>query len=200
MFLTWRIAMSDGPYKSLNMTPAWKKFAEWAHKAAFEPEEVVGRVVPALEETWHDEHCGEVIRAIRAILGDSRQTDMFGQDKSVELEAARRSLSAGYPMRRLIVDHIMQSVANGKFGIDAVCEGVENALRDRAARGPRQVEEHYLRKQSPETMAARVRSRMEDAVARAPITGLARRLSGLAAAIPPQSVKQQGLEDGVRLP
>ena len=34
--------MSDGPYKSLNMTPAWKKFAEWAHKAAFEPDEVAG--------------------------------------------------------------------------------------------------------------------------------------------------------------
>jgi len=74
-------------------------------------------------------------------------------------------------------------------------------LRDRAARGPRQVEEHYLRKQSPEAMATRVRNRMEDAVASAPIAGLARRLSGLdAAAAQPQSVKQQGIEDGVRLP
>jgi hypothetical protein len=127
--------MSDGPYKSLNMTPAWKKLAEWAHKAAFEPEEVAGRVVPALEETWRDERCGEVVRAIRSILGDARQTVMFGQDKSVELEAARRDLS-GYPMRRLIVDHVVQSVANGKLGIDAVCDGVENALRDRAARAP----------------------------------------------------------------
>lgn len=193
--------MSDGPYKSLNMTPAWRKFAEWAHKAAFEPDEVAARVVPALEETWRDEGCGEVVRAIRTILGDAQQTDMFGQDKSVELEAARRDLSAGYPMRRLIVDHVMQSVANGKLGIDAVCDGVENALRDRAARGPRQVEEHYLRKQSPEAMATRVRNRMEDAVASAPIAGLARRLSGLdAAAAQPQSVKQQGIEDGVRLP
>jgi hypothetical protein len=192
--------MSDGPYKSLNMTPAWKKFAEWAHKAAFEPDEVAGRVVPALEETWRDEACGEVVRAIRSILGDARQTNMFGQDKSVELEAARRKLSAGYSMRRLIVDHVMQSVASGKLGIDAVCDGVENALRDRAARGPRQVEEHYLRKQSPEAMATRVRNRMEEAVASAPIAGLARRLSGLDAATQPQSVKRQGLEDGVRLP
>ena len=192
--------MSDGPYKSLNITPTWKKFAEWAHKAAFEPDEVAGCVVPALEETWRDEGCGEVLRAIRAIVGDARQTDMFGQDKSAELEAARRDLSAGYPMRRLIVDHIIQSVANGKFGIDAVCDGLENALRDRAARGPRQVEEHYLRKQSPQAMATRVRNRMEDAVASAPIAGLARRLSGLDTATQPQSVKQQEIEDGVRLP
>lgn len=192
--------MSDGPYKSLNMTPAWKKFAEWAHKAAFEPDEIARRVVPALEETWRDEGCGELVRAIRAILGDARQADMFGQAKSVELEAARRELSAGYPMRRLIVDHVMQACASGKLGIDAVCDGVENALRDRAARGPRQVEEHYLRKQSPEATATRVRNRMEDAVSNAPITGLARRLSGVDAATPPQSEKQQGLEDGVRLP
>ncbi len=192
--------MSDGPYKSLNMTRAWKKFAGWAHKAAFEPHEVAGRVVPALEETWRDEGCDEVVRAIRAIMGDAQQTDMFGQDKSVELEAARRDLSAGYPMRRLIVDHVMQSVNSGRLGIDAVCDGVENALRDRAARGCRQVEEHYLRKQSPEAMTIRVRNRMEDAVASAPIAGLAFRLSGLDAATQPQSAKQLGLEDGVRLP
>ncbi|WP_315769358.1 MULTISPECIES: hypothetical protein [unclassified Bradyrhizobium] len=192
--------MSDGPYKSLNMTPAWKKFAEWAHKAAFEPDDVAGRVIPALEETWRDERCGEVVRAIGAILGDAKQIDMFGQDRSVELEAARRDLSAGYPMRRLILDYVTQSLASGRLGIDAVCDGVENALRDRAARGPRQVEEHYLRKQSPESMATRVRNRMEDAIARAPITGLARRLSGLDSATQFQSVRQQGLEDGVRLP
>ncbi|UGY28938.1 MULTISPECIES: hypothetical protein [Bradyrhizobium] len=193
--------MSDGPYKSLNMTPAWKKFAEWAHKDAFEPDQIAGRVVPALEETWRDEGCGEVVRAIRAILGDAQQTDMFGQNKSVELEAARRDLSAGYPMRRLVVDHVIQSVSNGKLGIDAVNDGVENALRDRAARGPRQVEEHYLRKQSPETTATRVRNRMEEAVASAPIAGLARRLSGLdAAAAQPHLIKQQGIDDGVRLP
>lgn len=192
--------MSDGPYKSLNMSAAWKKFAEWAHKAAFERGEVVGRVVPALEETWRDEGCGEVVRAIRTILGDARQIDMFGKDKSVELEAARRDLSAGYPMRRLIVDHVMQAVSSGKLGIDAVCDGVESALRDRAARGPRQVEEHYLRKQSPETMATHVRNRMEEAIASAPIAGLARRLSGLEAATQTQLGKQQGLEDGVRLP
>ncbi|WP_128089524.1 hypothetical protein [Bradyrhizobium viridifuturi] len=192
--------MSDGPYKSLNMTPAWKRFAEWAHKAAFEPNEVAGRVVPALEETWRDEGCGEIVRAIRSIVGDARQIDMFGQDKSVELEAARRDLSAGHPMRRLIVDHVMQSMASGKRGIDAICDGVESALRNRAARGPRQVEEHYLRKQSPEAMATRIRNRMEDAVASAPIAALARRLCGLDATIQPQSVKQQGLEDGVSLP
>ncbi|WP_439358607.1 hypothetical protein [Bradyrhizobium sp. DASA03007] len=192
--------MSDGPYKSLNMTPAWKKFAEWAHKAAFEPDEVASRVIPALEETWRDEGCTEVVRAIRLILGDARQIDLFGQDKSNELQAARRDLSAGSPMRRLIVDHVVQSMANGKRGDDAVCDGVESALHDRAARGPRQVEEHYLRKQNPAATATRVRSRMEHAVASAPIASLARRLSGLETAAQPQSIKKQGLEDGVSLP
>jgi hypothetical protein len=192
--------VSDGPYKSLNMTPAWKKLAEWAHKAAFEPVEVAGRVIPALEETWREEGCGDVARTIRQILGDPRQVDMFGHDKSAELEAMRRELSAGSPMRRLLFDHITQSVSNRQAGVDPVSDGVEKALRDRAARGSRQVEEHYLRKRSPDAEATRVRRRMDDAIVGAPIAALARHLSGLDATSQPASAKQQGLEDGVRLP
>ncbi|MFB6458594.1 hypothetical protein [Bradyrhizobium tunisiense] len=192
--------MSDGPYKSLNMTAAWKKLAGWAHKAAFEPLEVAERVVPALEETWRDEGCSEVVRAIRQILGDPRQIDMFGNDRSAELEAVRRELSAGSPMRRLVFDHVTQSVSNPQPGVDPVSDGVESALRDRAARGSRQVEEHYLRKQSPDAEATRVRLRMDDAIVSAPIAALARRLSGLDGPSQPAPAKQQGLEDGVRLP
>jgi hypothetical protein len=193
--------MSDGPYKSLNMSPAWKKFAELAHKPAFEREQVTATVVPALEETWREEGCAETVRGIRKIIGDSLQTTMFGSQKATDLEAARRELSAGFPMRRLIVDHVIHAVANGKLGIEAVNEGVENALRDRARRGPPQVEEHYFRKQSPEALATRVRNRMEEAVSSAPIAALSRRLSGIEpAAALPQPVKQQGLEDGVTLP
>jgi hypothetical protein len=189
--------MSDGPYKNLNMSPAWKRFAELAQKPAFEREQVAATVVPALEETWREEGCAETVRGIR----NSLQTTMFGDQKATNLEAARRELSAGFPMRRLIVDHVVQAVANGKLGIEAVNEGVENALRDRARRGPPQVEEHYLRKQSPEALATRVRNRMEEALSSAPIAALSRRLSGIEpAAALPQSVKQQGLEDGVTLP
>jgi hypothetical protein len=192
--------MSDGPYKSLNMTPAWKKFAEWAHKPAFEPDQVATQVVPALEETCRDERCGEVIRRLLNILGDGRQTSMFEDKRAPALETARRELSAGSPMRRLIVDHVIRSVAMGKTGNEAVCEGVENALRDRAARGLRQVEDHYLRKKSPESMVMRVRNRMEDALSRAPITGLARRLAGIDPSdAPSQHIKEQGLDHGVRL-
>jgi hypothetical protein len=153
--------MSDGPYKTLNMSPAWKKFAELAHKPAFERDQVAATVVPALEETWREDGCAETVRALRKILGDGVQTSMFEKQRAVDLEAAQRELSAGSLMRRLIVDHVIQALANGKYGLEAVNEGVENALRDRARRGPPQVEEHYLRKQSSETLAGRVRKRME---------------------------------------
>jgi hypothetical protein len=194
--------VSDGPYKSLNMSPAWKRFAEWAHKPAFECEQVAANVGPALEETWREEGCAETVRRIRKILGNDLQTTMFGKtEAAADLEAARRELAAGFLMRRLIVDHVIQSVANGKLSMDALNEGIENALRDRVGRGPRQVEEHYLRKQSSEILATRVRNRMEDAISSAPISALARRLSGLEpAAALSQSIKQQGIEDGVRLP
>lgn len=191
--------MSDGPYKSLNMSRAWKKFAEWAYKPAFEIEEVAGLVIPALEESWREEDCGDVVRALKTILGGERQIDMFGASKMVELEAARRELAAGSPMRRLIVDHTIKAVAEGKTGLHAIQEGIQCALQDRAARVPRQAEEHFLRKHSTESIATRQRTRMESAIAIAPISSLARRLSGLDKAAPVKTVKHQDIEDGARL-
>lgn len=192
--------MSDGPHKSLNMKPGWKKLAERADQTAFEPEQVAEKILPALEEEWHEDGCGELIRNIRNLLGDSRQTSFLANDKAAELEAARRELSAGRGLPRLIFDHVVQMLAKGHEGTDALNQGVRNALCERAARGALQVEEHYIRK-SNETRAANVRMRINDAVSRAPIDAFARRAVGLEANVPARaSQKQNDLDDGVRLP
>ena len=44
--------MSDGPHKSLNMKPGWKKVAERADLAAFEPEQVSEKLMSALQDDW----------------------------------------------------------------------------------------------------------------------------------------------------
>lgn len=192
--------MSDGPHKSLNMKSGWKKLAERADQTAFEPEQVAEKVLPALEEDWHEDGCGDLIRNIRTLLGDTRQTSFLANNKAAELEAARRELSAGHGLRRLIVDHVIQALAKGHEGADALHQGIKNALCERAARGGLQVEEHYIRR-SNETRAANVRARINDAVSRAPIDGFARHAAGLEANAPARaSQKQKDLDDGVRLP
>jgi hypothetical protein len=192
--------MSDGPHKTLNMTAGWKKLAERADQTAFEVEQVAEKVLPALEEGWRENGCDDLIRNIRTLMGEVRQTSFLANKKAAELEAARRDLSAGRGLRQLIVDHVIQALAKGQQGADALGQGIANALRERAARGALQVEEHYIRK-SNEKRAANVRTRINDAVSRAPIDAFARHAAGLEAGAPTrQSQKQQELDDGVRLP
>jgi hypothetical protein len=192
--------MSDGPHKSLNMKAGWKKLAERADQTAFEAEQVAEKVVPALEDDWQEDGCDDLVRRIRNLLGDVRQTSFLANNKAAELEAVRRELSAGRGLRRLIMDHIIQALAKGHEGADALHKGISNALCERAARGALQVEEHYIRK-SNEARAASVRARINDAVSRAPIDAFARYAAGLQTSAPPrQSQKQQELDDGVRLP
>ncbi len=181
--------MSDGPHKSLNMTRGWKKLAERADQTAFEPDQVAEKVAPALDEDWREDGCGELIRNIRNLLGDTRQTSLFGNQKAAELEAARRDLAAGHGLRRLVLDHVIQALAQGHEGADALHQGTNNALCERAARGALQVEEHFIRR-SNDVRAADVRARINDAVSRAPIDGFARHAAGLEAQAPSRQSKK----------
>jgi hypothetical protein len=192
--------MSDGPHKSLNMNRGWKKLVERADQTAFEPDQVAEKVVPALDEEWREHGCGELVRIISDLLGDTRQTSLFGNQKAAELETARRDLAAGHGLRRLVLDHVIQALAKGQEGADALHQGINNALCERAARGALQVEEHFIRR-SNDARAADVRARINDAVSRAPVDGFARHAAGLVSQGPSrQSQKQQELDDGVRLP
>lgn len=187
--------MSDGPHKSLPMRPGWKKFAERADRAAFEPDQVAELAVPALEEDWREDVAPH-IGALRNVLGDAGQRSLFGDADTGALEALKR-LNPGNSLWRAVVDRVAQAVAEGQDGADALLHGVRNALLDRGARGVRQVEEHYLRR-TEESRAQRVGRRMEDGLSRAAVEAMARRVLGLDAGSAPQPKKLQGLDDGVR--
>lgn len=189
--------MSDGPHKSLPMRPGWKKFAERADKAAFEPDQVAEAAIPALEDDWQEEVAPH-IGALRNVLGDDSQPSLFGAQNTAELEQLTR-LNPGNSLWRGVVDGVAQAVAEGHAGPDALLKGVTEALLDRGARRVRQVEEHYLRRTGDDNRAVNVRTRMEDGVARAPVEGMARRVLGLDSGnASDQPQKLQGLDDGVR--
>ena len=88
--------MSDGPHKSLPMRAGWKKFAERADKAAYDPEQVADLAIPALEGDWREEVAPH-IDSLRKALGDGRQGLLFGEQRTAELKALKR-LNPGAPL------------------------------------------------------------------------------------------------------
>jgi hypothetical protein len=192
--------MSDGPHKSLKMKPGWKKVAEQADLAAFEPDQVSDKLMSALQEDWAEEGCDELVRGIKEIIGDMRQAPLLDDSKAGELESARRELSAGHGLKQLVLDSVIEVLDSSGDASDALQQGIQNALTERAGRGVLQVEEHYLRK-SNEKRAINVRSRLNQAIEQAPLGDFSRRAAGLQTQISmAKAQKQQTLDDGVSLP
>jgi GNAT superfamily N-acetyltransferase len=186
--------MSDGPHRSLPMRPAWKRVAECGDNRAFAPDEVGDALVPALEQDSRGELATDFIDTFCGLYGS-----LFKDQLGPALEALRPA--AGCGIGHVLLDHAIQLAAGGETSIDAAVKAMTNALTDRAARGSRQVEEHYCRK-STESRAQHVRARIEQAIGErsTAITALARKVLKMDSAPTPSArpLKQQGLDDGVR--
>ena len=188
--------MSDGPHKSLNMPSGWKKLAERADNQAYAPEEVRDALPEALKQDWRAEAPDNVTNQVRDIL-DS-QNSLFGDERVEQLEALRGE-TAGYPLGNAFLDHAIQATYRGLSGPEALREAISNTLSDRAARGARQVEEHYYRK-SAQGRATYVRERIETGVTQSDMASIAGQLVGTDASKGlRRPAKQIGLDDGVRL-
>ncbi|MBI3329870.1 MAG: hypothetical protein HYZ81_24575 [Nitrospinae bacterium] len=186
--------MSDGPHRSLPMPRGWKKVAEYAGNETFASDDVRDALVTAIEQDWRKDISPSLIGSIQDVLGGAT---LFSEDRSQVLEDLRQSV-AGCTMGNVLLDHMVYTVSDGTSGDTAFQEAVTQTATDWSARCARQVEEHYLRKSSTEN-AAHVRSRIEEAMQKAPFTALASRLLDTASRPAPRLVKHDGLDDGVRL-
>ena len=188
--------MSDGPHRSLNMPRGWKRLAERADNKAYAPEEVCDALPEALEHDWYAEVPDSVCRRVRDIFGDS-QSSLFGDQRAERLEALRGE-TAGYALGNALLDYAIEAAARERCGDEALREAAGKALTDRAARGARQVEEHYCR-ESTLHRAAHVRERIETGVTQSDIGSIAGRLVGIDKSERSRPTRQTGLDDGVRL-
>lgn len=189
--------MSDGPHKSLPMRKGWKKFAERADNAAFEPEQVADAAIPALEGDWRED-VAPSIDALTKIMSEIPQLSLLSNSNREAMEALKQN-NPGNSLLCAIVDGVVHAVASGQTGKEALLIATVAALIDRGGRAIRQVEEHFLRKAGA-NRAHGMRTRMEAGISRAPVEALGRRLLGLDPSITqlkPQKLK--GLDDGVRL-
>jgi hypothetical protein len=87
----------------------------------------------------------------------------------------------------------------GASGDDALLESARQVITDLAARGARQVEEHYYR-ELPCNGVVDVRQRTEGAVAKLDVVAATRQFLGIDESERSRaSTKQTGLDDGVSL-
>jgi len=178
------------------MRRGWKRVAEYADNRAFEPEEIRNAVIPALEQDCRREINPEFLSSLCRTCRD-QESSLFKNDALPSLEALRDVAGSG--IGRVVLDYAVQTVANGSTGLDIAEKAMTHALTDRAARGARQVEEHYFRK-STKPRAHGVRERIEEAINGADMGSVARGILNveekMAAA---QPLRRQGLDDGVKL-
>jgi len=178
------------------MRRPWKAVAECADNAAFEVEEIREAIIPALEQDCRRELHREFLDGLCRVCTD-QEVSLFKNDMRPSLEALRRTACVG--MERLALDYAIHAASNGNTGLKIAEEAVGQALKDRAASGIRQVEEHYLRKSTAQR-AHNVRGRMEQAISSAKMDSVARRvLDGKQKKAAAKPSKRQGLDDGVKL-
>lgn len=187
--------MSDGPHRSLKMRRGWKKLAEWGANKAFAPDEIRDALPQALEQDWRAEVSESFCSKLKDVVADG-QNSLFGDQKVEKLEALRAEI-AGLNLANTLLDLTIKAVAGGNTGEEVVARAAADALLDRAARGARHVEEHFLRESTAKS-AAHVRSRIEEGIAASNMMGIAKWCLGSEKKIQPPA-KRSGLDDGVQL-
>ena len=187
--------MSDGPHRSLPMRRRWQLVVERADKRSYTVAEITDALVPALAQDCRTEMSPEFLAGLRRVADEP---SLFPDAAAARLESLRPLAGSG--IARSVLDNVGPLAAADLEGWSLICESVKAAVHDRANKRVRQVEEHYLRKESA-PRANNVRSRIESGVAGADLDALvARILSADPAAAPRPPAKQTGLDDGVMLP
>ena len=188
--------MSDGPHRSLNMNRPWKRVAEYADNGAYLLTEVGEAFLPALAQSCRDEVSEEVWRELKRIFGNT-QPRLF-EDHNVQEIEALRSVVAG-PLGCSLVENAVRAASKGSNDLNALVEVTTQALLQRAARGIKQVEEHWYRNSNGKR-TEHVRQRLENALNKAALETLARQCLDISVASKAsRPSKKRDLDDGVQL-
>jgi hypothetical protein len=187
--------MSDGPYRTLDMSKVWKALAKIAENAAHTVAEVAEAFRPALVEEWNAIR-PDFAESVKAALGDDDRGRLFSEIAVAETERLRSQ--AANPMEALLADHARDQARDAHLGGAAYEKSIEHFLEDRAIRGARQMEEHYHRERSPD--AGRLRNHLAAAITSGELAQLA---SGLASGAGRRALTakadRSGLDEGVAL-
>jgi hypothetical protein len=188
--------MSDGPYRTLKMRQQWKRVLQRAYQRAFDSQDVVESICPALERDCAWEIIKDFMPALRDYCAE-KEPDLF-EDRNARVDELKRMGAGRGTLVAVIVDCAQEALRQGKRGDAAVAQALQGGLTDRLGRNSLQMEEHVLR-ESGERKAREVRGRLASSMAQAPVANLVQKLmtgGPSSTAAPP---KHTDLEDGVGL-
>jgi hypothetical protein len=189
--------MSDGPHKSLPMRDGWKKVAQRGAASAFDAEQTAEAIPDAVQQDWQEERCDDLIKDLRRALEESRQGNLFGQQRDDKLEALKDVSGSGSPLKRRILECVTQEFEGGKDGPEAIKDGTQRAIGEGITRATFQIEEHY--RLSNDESADRVRHSLQAAADHVPLQDLTERLLKLTKRSDTPPPSRNDLDDGVPL-
>lgn len=189
--------MSDGPYRSLPMSPKWQKAAKRAYLSSFPAPEISEALQQAVERDCGAELSAKLLRRVSAMIIGPDEPGLFRDLPSVDLNALHRECSS--TMEHGLVNNVIDAVKEGLRGQAALQQAAEASVSDRILAGSRQIEEHMHRKVSDHAARA-VRSRLEEAHWGVDVAGVARMLlRSPDAPARTATVVYRGLDDGIPL-
>jgi hypothetical protein len=187
--------MSDGPYRSLPMSPRWKQAAKRAYVSSFSAPEISEALQQAAERDCRAELSAGLVRHVSALIIGPDQPGLFRDLPTAELNVLHRECAS--TMEAGFVRNAIDALQDGHTGQAALQKAAEDTVSDRLLAGYRQIEEHMHREAS-DHRARSTRSRLENAHGGVDVTGVARML--LRAPDAPTrtaTVVYSGLDDGV---
>lgn len=189
--------MSDGPYRSLPMSPKWKRAAKCAYLPSFSIREVSEALQQATERDCHTEFSASLVRRVTALIIGPDEPGLFHDLPMTDLNALHRDCAS--TMEHGLVNNAIDALQEGMRGEAALQWAAEASVKDRLLARGRQIEEHMYREAS-DHQARSTRSRLEEAHSGVDVSGVARML--LRAPDAPArttTVVYSGLDDGVPL-
>lgn len=172
--------MSDGPYRSLPMSPKWKRAAKRAFLPSFSVPEISEALQQAAERDCRAELSEGLVRQVTALV--------IGPE-----EPASSTMEHG------LVKNAIDALHDGLSGQAALQQAAEASVSDRLLSGSRQIEEH-MHRESSDSRARDTRARLNEAYNGVDLSGVARILLRAPDAPPRiKSVVYSGLDDGAPL-
>lgn len=187
--------MSDGPHRSLPMKPKWRSIAERAYNRNFATDDITTAMGPALVSDCRDETTPAFFDGLRGIC-EEQESLLIKDNVRQRFEALRPEAGTGIGGR--ILDNVIRLSEQGEVSVKTAIHAIERACVERIAKSSRQMEEHAQRETSI-SRASHMRPRLEEAAAKAPVTGVARQLLKIDKAPSRSSTKRKGLEEGPSL-
>jgi len=189
--------MSDGPYRSLPMSPRWKIAAKCAYVQAFSTHEIADALHAAAERDCRAELSPGFLNRVSGLIIGPDDPGLFRDLPIADLRAMHAQASS--PMEASFLRNAVDALNDGCAPAAALQQAAEGTVSDRLLAGFRQVEEHMFREASDHRARA-VRSRLEGAHGEIDISAVARQVLRTAdAPQPPAVATYSGLDDGVSL-